>query len=118
MTFAVMGLGTVLNALANRRDPGSGLAPPILKAVAIGLIPVAAIVLATRVDFLQTSLLTQPLTGTQWLVCIGLALPLALVIEVGKWIRRRRTPRPTIDARTAVAPRHARNERIGVAVND
>jgi P-type Ca2+ transporter type 2C len=117
MTFAVMGLGTVFNALTNRRDPGSGLAPPILKAVTIGLIPVALIVLATRVDFLQTSLLTQPLTGTQWLVCVGLAVPLAVVVEVGKWIRRRRAPRPSIDARTAVAPKNARNERIGVAVN-
>ena len=27
MTFAVMGFGTIFNALANRRDPGSGLAP-------------------------------------------------------------------------------------------
>jgi hypothetical protein len=33
-----------------------------------------------------------------------------------KWIRRRRTTQPTIDARQAVAPAHARNERIGVAV--
>jgi Ca2+-transporting ATPase len=32
MTFAVMGFGTIFNALANRRDPGSGLGPPILKA--------------------------------------------------------------------------------------
>ena len=30
MTFAVMGIGTVFNALANRREPGSGLAPPML----------------------------------------------------------------------------------------
>ena len=32
MTFVVMGLGTVVNALTNRRDPASGLTPPILKA--------------------------------------------------------------------------------------
>jgi Ca2+-transporting ATPase len=118
MTFAVMGFGTVFNALTNRRDPGSGLAAPILKAVAIGLIPAALVVLATRVDFLQAILLTQPLTGTQWLACIGLALPLAVVVEVSKWIRRRRTPQPTIDARRAVAPEYASNERIGVGAND
>jgi Ca2+-transporting ATPase len=117
MTFAVMGIGTVFNALTNRRDPGSGLAPPILKAVLIGLIPLALIVLATRVDFLQASLLTQPLTGNQWLACIGLALPLAVVIEVSKWIRRRRAPQPTIDPQQAVAPVKARNESIGVAAN-
>ena len=33
MTFVVMGLGTVFNALTNRRDPASGLTPPILKAL-------------------------------------------------------------------------------------
>ena len=33
MTFVVMGLGTVFNALTNRRDPASGLSPPILKAL-------------------------------------------------------------------------------------
>ena len=32
MTFVVMGLGTVFNALTNRRDPASGLSPPLLKA--------------------------------------------------------------------------------------
>ena len=39
MTFVVMGLGTVFNALTNRRDPASGLAPPLLKALAISLSP-------------------------------------------------------------------------------
>jgi Ca2+-transporting ATPase len=108
MTFVVMGLGTIVNAITNRRDPSSGLTPPILKAVGIAAIPFVLIILATRVDFLQESLLTKPLTGPQWLACIGLALPLLLVIEVGKLIRRRRAPRAaTIDARRAVAPARA-----------
>ena len=42
MTFVVMGLGTVFNALTNRRDPASGLTPPILKALAISLVPARA----------------------------------------------------------------------------
>ena len=33
MTFVVMGLGTVFNALTNRRDPASGLSSPLLKAL-------------------------------------------------------------------------------------
>jgi Ca2+-transporting ATPase len=108
MTFVVMGLGTIVNAITNRRDPASGLTPPILKALGIALIPVTLLILATRVDFLQESLLTKPLTGPQWLACIGLALPLLLVIEIGKLIRRRRATRPvTIDARRAVAPARA-----------
>jgi Ca2+-transporting ATPase len=108
MTFVVMGLGTIFNALANRRDPASALTPPILKALAIALIPVALIVLATQVVFLQRSLLTQPLTGPQWLACTGLALLLPLAIEASKAIRRRRAPNPAaIDALQAVAPARA-----------
>ena len=53
MTFVVMGLGTVFNALANRRDPASGLTPPILKALAIAPVPVLMIVLATELPGLQ-----------------------------------------------------------------
>ena len=37
MTFVVMGLGTVFNALTNRRDPTSGLSSPLLKALGISL---------------------------------------------------------------------------------
>jgi Ca2+-transporting ATPase len=110
MAFAVMGLGTVGNALVNRRDPASGLLPPILKAAGIGLITVALIVLATRVDFLQHALLTQPLTGPQWLACIGLALVLPVVVEVAKWIRRARAPQPSVDPERAVAPQRGRTE--------
>jgi P-type Ca2+ transporter type 2C len=108
MTFVVMGLGTVFNALANRRDPASGLTPPILNVLAIAAIPVVLIIAATQVAFLQGSLLTQPLSGPQWLSCLGLALALPLVVESAKWIRRRRTTEPTtIDTPRAVAPARA-----------
>ena len=77
MTFVVMGLGTVFNALTNRRDPVSGLVPPILKALAVS-------VGARRVDLprhaaagLQTGLLSTSLTGPQWLASIALALDAA-----------------------------------------
>ena len=108
MTFVVMGLGTVFNALANRRDPASGLTPPILSVLAIAAIPVVLIIAATQVGFLQSSLLTQPLTEREWLACLGLALALPLVIESAKWVRRRRTTSPTtIDTQHAVAPSRA-----------
>ena len=84
MTFVVMGLGTVFNALTNRRDPTSGLTAPILQALAISLVPVAMIVLATQLPGLQAGLLTTSLTGLQWLECVGLALLLPIVIEVSK----------------------------------
>jgi Ca2+-transporting ATPase len=108
MTFVVMGLGTVFNALTNRRDPASGLTPPILTAVAVALVPTALIFLATQLPSLQRGLLTTSLTGPQWLAAIGLALALPLVIEAGKWIRRRRAPAlTTFPVEQAVAPARA-----------
>jgi P-type Ca2+ transporter type 2C len=105
MTFVVMGLGTVFNALTNRRDPTSGLTPPILTALGVSLIAVLMIFLATQLPTLQKGLLTVPLTAPQWLASICLALLLAIVVEGNKWIRRRRVPGATIvDARRAVAP--------------
>ena len=93
MTFVVMGLGTVFNALTNRRDPASGLAPPILKALGDRRSSRSSLIfLATELPGLQKGLLTTSLTGPQWLACIGLALLLPLVIEASKWIRRRRAP--------------------------
>ncbi|WP_278236496.1 cation-translocating P-type ATPase [Isoptericola sp. AK164] len=108
MTFVVMGLGTVLNALANRRDPGSGLAAPVLKAVAIGLVPVAVLVVSTQLPSLRSALSTVALTGGQWLASIGLALLLPLVIEGSKWMRRRRGAArgARLDVGSATAPAH------------
>ncbi len=42
MTFVVMGLGTVFNGLTNRRDPASGLDPPIFKAACRLVLPASS----------------------------------------------------------------------------
>jgi Ca2+-transporting ATPase len=108
MTFVVMGLGTVFNALTNRRDPTSGLTAPILQALAISLVPVGLIILATQLPGLQAGLLTTSLTGLQWLESLGLALVLPIVIESTKWIRRRRAPViSVVDTPRVVAPDRA-----------
>jgi Ca2+-transporting ATPase len=108
MAYMVLGLGTVLSGLVMRRDPTSGLVPPVLRAVLILLAPTALLVLSTELDFLQRGLLTQALTGGQWLVCLGLALVLPIVVEADKWLRRRRTPAPAAtDAVRAVNPQRA-----------
>ena len=108
MTFVVMALGTVFNALTNRRDPASGLSSPLLKALGISLFPLAMTVLATELPGLQKGLLTTSLTGKEWLACFGLAALLPLVVETGKWLRRRRAPEPTtVDAQRALAPTRA-----------
>jgi Ca2+-transporting ATPase len=90
----VVGLGTIFSGLVMRREPSSGLTPPILGAVKILVIPTALLVLATELQFMQKGLLTQSLTGLQWLACIGLALVVPIVVEGDKWIRRRRHPAP------------------------
>jgi Ca2+-transporting ATPase len=65
-------------------------------------------VLATELPFLQRGLLTQPLSGLQWLACIGLALVVPVVVEVDKWVRRRRHQRPAEYApEVAVSPARA-----------
>ena len=108
MTFVVMGFGTVFNALTNRRDPTTGLTAPILKALAISLIPIAMIVLATTLPGLQAGLLTASLTGPQWLASIGLSMLLPAVIETNKWIRRRRMPTMTaVQPQQVTAPARA-----------
>jgi Ca2+-transporting ATPase len=100
-----MGLGTSLNAVTNRRDPASGLNPPLLKAVGISLFSVVMIVLATQLPVLQSGLLTESLSGREWLACIGLALLLPLVIEGKKWLHRRAgAAPPPISVSEAVAP--------------
>jgi P-type Ca2+ transporter type 2C len=111
MTFVVMGLGTVFNALVNRRDPTSGLDAPLVKALLIGAVPVFMVFLATELPGLQHALDTTSLTGTQWLVCAGLAALLPLTVEVGKVIRRHRAPAvPAVSpAEAVVAPERARH---------
>ena len=108
MTFVVMGLGTVFNAVTNRRDPSSGLTPPILTAFAVSLVPIALVFLATQLPSLQSGMLTQALTGPQWLAALGLALLLPIVIELGKLLRRRRQPQTeTLDVQQAVTSTRA-----------
>jgi len=110
MTFVVMGLGTTFNAVVNRRDPTSGVTAPIVKALAIGLIPVVLLFLATQLPTLQSGLLTVSLSPRQWLTCVGLAALLPIVVELDKVVRRRRqTHRTALGTEHAVAPARARS---------
>ena len=111
MTFVVMGLGTAFNALVNRRDPTSGLVPPILKSIGIGLLTVALLFIATQLPTLQRGLLTTTLTPLEWLICAGLAALLPLVVELSKFVRRRRAPAAVpVGPQRAVAPSRALTE--------
>jgi hypothetical protein len=69
------------------------------------------IFLATQLPRLQSGLLTQSLTGPQWLAAIGLSLALGVVVEVGKLLRRRTTPEvEKYDVANAVTPARAHQE--------
>jgi Ca2+-transporting ATPase len=107
MTFVIMGLGTTLNAIVNRRDPASGFAAPIATALLIALIPVTLLMLATELSVLQQALLTTSLSPRQWLVCLALAAALPVVVEASKAIRRRRIVSPQPDLQHAVNPARA-----------
>jgi Ca2+-transporting ATPase len=109
MAFVVMGLGSTLSGLVLRREPESGLLPPVLSAVKVLTIPVLLVVLATELDFLQGWLTTQSLTSPQWFAAIGLALVLPVVAEIDKALMRRRraTPAP-LTPQEVVSPVRAR----------
>jgi Ca2+-transporting ATPase len=108
MCYVVVGLGTIFSGVVMRRDPTSGLTPPILTAVKWSVIPAGLLVLSTELDFLQHGLLTQSLSGLQWLACIGLGLVTPVVVEIDKWVRRRRQHPPApVAVQVAVAPARA-----------
>src|SRR5215217_2933915 len=53
------------------------------------LMSAVAIVLATEVQFLHRILDTVPLTGNQWLICIGAGLTIVVASEIRKLLLRR-----------------------------
>ena len=108
--FVVLSLGSILAGLVMRRDPESGLTPPILGALKILSIPVVVTVFAVEIGFLQDLLMTTSLTGGQWLACLGWSLIIPVVVEAEKAFRRRRHARPItpISAAVAVDPQRAR----------
>ena len=112
MAFVVMALGTILSGLAMRRDPESGLTAPILSALKVLSIPIVITVFAVEWTFMQEILMTTPLTGGQWLACIGLAVVVPIVVEVSKWIRRSQgqsgAPGQVLDVEQVVDPERAR----------
>ena len=93
MAFVVLCFGTILAGLTIRRDPDSGLLPPILKALMVLSVPAVLTVLATEGPFLQRVLTTETLTGSQWLAALLLALVPATIIELDKAIKRARASR-------------------------
>jgi Ca2+-transporting ATPase len=93
MTFVVAAFGAIFGGLVMRRDPDSGLAPPILVALKWLAIPMALTVAAVEIGFLQRLIGTTGLSGHEWIVALGLGLIVPVVVELEKWIRRARIRR-------------------------
>lgn len=90
MGFVVMGLGTALAGFTMHRTPGSSFAAPLLRPLGLSLLAGFIMLLTTELGFLQQWLDTVPLTGGQWLVCVGLSLVFAIAVELDKvWQRHR-----------------------------
>ena len=63
---------------------------------------------ATAQDYQRERGFSESAEGLALGLTLGLALALPLVIEAGKWIRRRRAPEPAaLDVEQAVAPARA-----------
>ena len=111
MCFVVMALASVAGGLVLRRDPASGLAAPIMRALKILSIPVIIVILGTELGFLQGFLMTQSLSVGQWTVVLLLVVATAAVPEIDKAIRRARVPHAATavtDVHDAVEPARAR----------
>lgn len=109
MAFVVLSLGSIFAGLTMRRDPESGLIPPVLGALKILAIPTVVTVFAVEAGVLQDLLMTTSLTGSQWLACLGWSLIIPIVVELDKAFRRRRLLKShtIVSPTAAVAPQRA-----------
>jgi Ca2+-transporting ATPase len=110
MGFVVMALGTIASGIVMRRDPESGLTPPITEALKTLAIPVVITIACVELAFMQEFMPTVSLSAGEWLTCIALALVLPVVVELHKAFIRSRGGRPLIafSAEEAVSPKRAR----------
>ncbi|MFB8387321.1 cation-translocating P-type ATPase [Microbacterium sp. NPDC055910] len=99
MAYVVVGLGTVISAVLMRRSPETGLTAPIAAVAKLLVWPVVVIVASTEISFLQNIVGATALTGSEWLVCLGLLVLVTAFVEGHKWILRRVHP-----ARKVTAP--------------
>ena len=90
MAFVVSAFGAIFGGIAMRRDPESGFSQPLINAIKWLSIPAALTVVSVEIGFMQRFVGTVSLSGSEWLICLGLAAIVPLVIETEKWMRRRR----------------------------
>jgi Ca2+-transporting ATPase len=101
-----MGISTVLSGFVMRHDRSPAFTQPLLKFASLLAIGALIVLFGTQFGFLQNWLTTTTLTKSQWGWVLLLALVMPVVVEVDKWIMRRRSPKPAelLSPAAAVAP--------------
>jgi P-type Ca2+ transporter type 2C len=100
MTFAVVGMSTILSGFAMRSDRRFGLSQVPLKYAGTLAAGAAIVFLSTELPTLQRWFDTTSLTGYQWAAVFGLALVMPLVVEADKAFQRwqeQRRERPPVE---------------------
>jgi Ca2+-transporting ATPase len=100
MALTVFGLFELAMGLSARSELGTVFDTDVMgggRQLALFGLSFLMIVLSSELGVFQRILDTAPLTGNQWLVCVGAATALLLVDEAVKWILRRRAA-PAITA--------------------
>jgi P-type Ca2+ transporter type 2C len=100
--FVTFALFNVALGLTSRYETGTILRRDLItdrRQLALYGIAIAVIILSTELSITHRILGLVPLTGAQWMLCIGLALGLLVIEEVIKFFLRRRehtAPDPTV----------------------
>jgi Ca2+-transporting ATPase len=89
-TFAIANLAFSFAARDERRSVFSLDPVSDRTFLTASLMSIVAIVLATELQFFHRILDTVPLTGNQWLICIGAGLTIVVASEIRKFVLRRR----------------------------
>jgi Ca2+-transporting ATPase len=93
MALTTFGISNLLFSFTTRDDRESVFSLDTFKDrtfVIASLASAAAIIFGTELQFFHRILDTMDLTGNQWLICIGAALPIVVVSEIRKFLLRRR----------------------------
>jgi Ca2+-transporting ATPase len=96
--FATFALFNVALGLTSRDETGTIFRRDFLtdrRQLGLYGIALAVIVLSTELSITQRILQIVPLTGAQWMLCVGLAIGLLAVEEIIKFFLRRREPAVT-----------------------
>ena len=104
--FVTFALFNVALGLTSRYETGTILRRDLLtdrRQLGLYGIALAVIVLSTQLSITQRILHLVPLTGAQWMLCIGCAIGLLVVEEVIKFFLRRREPKTSAHPLTPAA---------------